>query len=108
MQINKILYSPISVTDLNNISEYIEFELLNPDAAINTVNAIIVKIDRLADFPDIGAQLSAIIDIDTDYRYLQSGNYLIFYRHLDSSVYIDRILYNRRDYCKILFNDSEL
>ena len=89
MQINKILYSPISVTDLNNISEYIEFELLNPDAAINTVNAIIVKIDRLADFPDIGAQLSAIID-------------------MDSTVYIDRILYNRRDYCKILFNDSEL
>lgn len=55
MQINKILYSPISVADLNNISEYIEFELLNPDAAINTVNAIIAKIDRLADFPDIGA-----------------------------------------------------
>ena len=40
------------------------------------------------------------------YRYLVCGNYMIFY-HLDGgAVYIDRILYGRRDYLTLLFDHS--
>ena len=34
------------------------------------------------------------------------GNYISFYRAYDSEVFIDRILYARRDYMRILFGDS--
>ena len=60
---------------------------------------------KLADFPLIGAPLSSIYEIDSDYRFLVCGNYLAFYRPQESEVLIDRILYGRRDYLVILFGD---
>jgi len=57
---------------------------------------------------DLGAPLSSIIEIDTDYRYLVSGNYLSFYRVDGNDIYIIRILYGRRDYISVLFDESEL
>jgi prevent-host-death family protein len=41
-----------------------------------------------------------------DYRFLVCGSYLAFYHTLAKKVYIDRILYGKRDYIKILFGDS--
>ena len=60
--------------------------------------------DKLADFPLIGSPLSSIVKTKTDHRFLVCGNYLVFYRAKTDSVYIDRILYGRRDYTKILFS----
>ena len=79
--------------------------LLNPDAAVRVTAKITKAVRRLEKAPQIGAPLSAIIDIDTDYRFISSGNYLVFYRYRDKVCYIDRILYNRRDYLSILFGD---
>lgn len=44
------------------------------------------------------------MSIESDYRFLVSGNYLIFYRAYGAEVYIDRVLYGRRDYLRILFD----
>ena len=44
--------------------------------------------------------------LESDYRFIVSGNYISFYRAYDSEVFIDRILYARRDYMRILFGDS--
>ena len=46
-------------------------------------------------------------DVESDYRFLVSGNYLAFYRAYGNTVYVDRILYGRRDYLRILFGDVE-
>ena len=43
--------------------------------------------------------------MESDYRFLVSGNYLSFYRTYGNEVYVDRILYARRDYMRILFGD---
>ena len=40
-----------------------------------------------------------------DYLIIVSVNYISFYLDYDSEVYIDRILYARRDYMRILFGD---
>ena len=53
----------------------------------------------------IGVPLSAIADVNSDYRYLISGSYMIFYRVTGKDVFIDRVLYGRRDYLRILFGD---
>jgi len=47
--------------------------------------------------------LSAKLNIKTDFRYLVSGNYIVFYRTDDEFVSTYRILYAGRDYLKILF-----
>ena len=36
-----------------------------------------------------------------------TGNYLTFYRVNGNEVYVDRILYGRRDYLRILFGDMQ-
>jgi len=51
----------------------------------------------------MGANLSAKLNIKTDFRYLVSGNYIVFYRTDDEFVSTYRILYAGRDYLKILF-----
>ena len=57
----------------------------------------------LREYSSAGALLSSISDIESEYRFLVSGNYLTFYRVSGNNVYIDRILYGRRDYLRILF-----
>ena len=53
------------------------------------------------------ASLSSIADVESDYRFLVTGSYLTFYRVLDNDVYVDRVLYGRRDYLRILFEDVQ-
>ena len=97
----------MSLTDLEEIGDYIEREFMTPKAALNTVNKIQDSIDNLSIFPLMGASLSSIFNIETDYRFLVCGKYLAFYRVNDDIVNIDRILYGKRDYIRILFGDIE-
>lgn len=102
---NNIYYSPEAQNDLDGIWEYIFFELCNPEGAEHTVNHIMDEINGLEDYSGIGTPLSSVVNIESDYRFLVSGNYMIFYRVNNADVYIDRILYGRRDYLRILFPD---
>lgn len=102
---NRIYYSPEAQNDLDEIWDYIFYELCNPSAAENTVNGIMDVVDKLKDFSEIGVPLSSVTDVESDYRFLISGNYMVFYRIDGGNVYIDRILYGRRSYLRILFPD---
>lgn len=104
---NKLHYSLEALSDLDEILVYIRDELQNPAAAQNTVSRILDTIEKLWDFSNLGAvlSLSSITGVDSDYRYLVCGNYLAFYRVVGSNIYIDRILYGKRDYLRILFPD---
>ena len=53
----------------------------------------------------VGNAAFSIADVSSEYRYLVSGNYMVFYRVQGSDVYIDRVLYGRSNYMSILFND---
>lgn len=103
---NSIHYSPEAQNDLDEIWEYISFELCNPQAAENTIIKIMDTVDKLENFSEIGVLLSSVTDIESDYRFLTSGNYMVFYRINGQDMYIDRVLYGRRDYLRILFVDN--
>ncbi len=100
---HKIKVNPIATEDLIEIRDYIERELENPRAAVNVVRKIIERYEQLKEFPMMGVDLSTKINVQTDFKYLVSGNYIIFYRADNEFVYIYRILYTGRDYLKILF-----
>lgn len=101
----RLRISPEAAADLKEIKLYIETELDNPPAALNTVSKIIRSIRGLEGFPGRGAPLSSIIDMQTDYRFLVCDSYLIFYRSQAEQVFVLRVLYGKRDYIKILFHD---
>ena len=100
---NKLHLSPEAHEDLMEINAYISQDLDNPQAALSTVKKITQAIHNLQEHALIGSQLSSIADVHSDYRFLLSGSYMIFYRVTGHNVYIDRVLYGRRDYLRILF-----
>lgn len=102
---NKLHYSPEALSDLDEIWEYIFEDLQNPAAAQNTVAGILDTIEKLQHFSEMGPPLSSVTEVETDYRFLVCGNYLAFYRVKGEDVSIDRVLYGRRDYLRILFGD---
>lgn len=102
---NKIHYSPESRRDLDDIWDYIVSDLQNRSAAERVIDPIMDAVDPLKNFAEMGTPLSSIADIGTDYRFLVSGNYMVFYRVQDNDVYIDRVLYGRSDYMSVLFKD---
>ena len=103
---NKIHYSSESRRDLDDIWDYIVSELQNRSAAERVIDRIMDAVDPLKNFAEMGTLLSSIADVGTDYRFLVSGNYMVFYRVQGNDVYIDRVLYGRSDYMSSLFKDS--
>ncbi|WP_205603324.1 type II toxin-antitoxin system RelE/ParE family toxin [Virgibacillus halodenitrificans] len=92
--------------DLHDIKEYISKEFDDSDAAVHVITKIMKCYGKLKEFPWLGIELSSKIDIPTDYKYLICGNYLVFYKSDDVYVSVYRILYSRRDYIKILFDEN--
>jgi len=97
--------SPKAQKDMLEIKEYIFEELGNPTAATNLLAKITKRFRDLMEFPLIGVPLSSVIKIETSYRYLVCGQYTAFYRYENDTVYVDKVLYGRRDFMRILFGD---
>lgn len=104
---NNLHLSKKAQSDLAEIKAYITEELENPDAALATVSRITKKIRVLKNQAYAGTPLSSVADTESDYHFIVSGNYLVFYRAYGKDVYIDRVLYGRRDYMRILFGDVQ-
>ena len=103
---HKLRINPIAKKDLLEIKAYITEELENPDAAVNVVTGIIDSYQKLKEFPQMGRKLSSKIGVSTDYRFIISGKYLVFYKTDDEFVSIYRILYGKRDYARLLFEEE--
>ena len=100
---NTLHYSALAQQDLDEIYEYISMDLQNPIAAKNTIIGILEEISRLKLHPNSGKKVSMPNGMDSEYRFVMYKNYLAFYRHVENGVYIDRVLYGKRDYLRILF-----
>ena len=97
----KIKVNPLAVSDVKDTKEYIGEENIN---AINKFTKILTdSIENLAEFPELGMELSKKIEVKTDYRYLIVDEYIIFYKFDCNYLYIYRILSTKRAYMKILF-----
>lgn len=101
----QLLISPLVYEDINEIREYISEELYNLQAADELINQITNKIRNLIEFPYSGSPLNIEMDVATDYRFLLCNNYLIFYRVEEMNIKVSRVLYNRRNYINILFDN---
>ncbi len=104
----KIRINPLALQDLIDIKEYITKKLDNPDAAVRIVQKIVGSYEKLKDFPEMGVSLNSKIDIPTDYRFLVSNEYIIFYKLEGEYISVHRVLNVKRDYLRILFKDEGL
>ncbi|MCL2067560.1 MAG: type II toxin-antitoxin system RelE/ParE family toxin [Treponema sp.] len=92
--------------DLQSIQDYIADEQESPKTALKVIEDILDRIERLLSFPDTGTLLSPKVNFPTTYRYARAAGYLIFYRHENDKVFVDRIIHEKRNYIAILFPES--
>ncbi len=98
--------TPQAAEDLLEIKNYIENELQNPIAAQNTIKTIVETYEELSEDPDVGIPIDRYVSFPTDYKFVLANNYSIFYRIEKDIVKIIRIMYSRRDFVRILFEDK--
>lgn len=103
---NNIKLSEEAQNDLVEIKKHIEEDLMNPSAALKTVSKITKSLRILQTFAQAGPALSSVTDVVSDYRYMVSGSYVSFYRTYGENVYVDRIIHARRDYMRVLFENT--
>ena len=99
----KISLSAEAERDLIQIKSYITDELETPAAANRILAGIIKRIRILSKFPELGPSLETIVSFQSGYRFLVCGNYLAFYLYEQNVVLVDRVLYGKRDFVKVLF-----
>ena len=92
--------------DIKSIQEYITNEQMSPKTALQVIENILNRIDKLLSFPDTGTLLSSKVSFPTSYRYARASGYLICYRHENNKIFVDRIIHEKRDYIAILFPES--
>ena len=102
----EVKITPQAAEDLLEIKNYIENELQNPIAAKNTVLKIVETYENLAEFPETGIPVERYVLFPTDYKFVLANNYSIFYRIEDKIVRVIRIMYSKRDFVRILFEDK--
>lgn len=98
-----IHYSKKALSDLDEIKDYISTVLANPIAADSVINGILETIDLLEEQPLLGKPLYFDNDLFSGFRYLIYHNYLAFYHTESDDTFIDRVLYGKSDYLRILF-----
>ena len=93
--------------DLKNIQEYIGEEKESPKTALQVVEKILDRIGDLLRLPNSGTLLAPKVNFPTNYRYVKSKGYFIFYRYENNQIFVDRIIHGKRDYISILFPYAE-
>ena len=88
--------------DLDALFTYIKDDLHSEIAARNTVAKILSRIQLLANFPEMGPNLSIAHQSLTGYRYLVADNYLIVYKIVSAQVQVVNIPYARSNYVQLL------
>lgn len=100
---HRVHYSPEALNDLDSIWDYIIIEFCDIETASGIIGEITSTIERLEDYPELGAELSAFVNMQSNYRFLTVKNHKVFYRIECGEVYIDRILHDKRDFMNVLF-----
>ncbi len=88
----RLILAPLALADLEEIGDYIALD--NPPRALSFVRELRAQCRKILDNP---LAFPAREDLAPGLRVLPCGHYLIFYRPMDSTIRIERILHGARD-----------
>ncbi len=91
---------PSAYKDLDEIFHYILVD--NPDSAEKMLDKIMTSLNKLKEYPFSGPRLIDNALAHHDFRMIVIDPYVAFYRIINDTVYIYRILHSARDYTRIL------
>lgn len=90
--------------DMVDAADYIEFTLLNPDAADSLLDKAEAEMNALSEFPKRNKLVDDEILASCGIRFIVINNYLAFYviSEDNATVHIIRFLYAKRNWAHIL------
>lgn len=98
----RVRYTPAALFDLEEIRNYYEYDLENPDASRRILTGLARSVALLKDNPFMGMELRKKTGREVPGRCLISGRYVIVY-DVDETISVLRILDARVDYMRVLF-----
>lgn len=87
--------------DIDKISDF-HLRMVGAASAEKITDKILDTLDRLADFPYMGAQHPDPVLAKYEYRKVLCGDYVCIYKVIDSYVYVYRIVNGKTDYPALL------
>lgn len=87
--------------DIDKISDF-HLRMVGAASAEKITDKILDTLDRLADFPYMGAQHPDPVLAKYEYRKVLCGDYVCVYKVIDSYVYVYRIVNGKTDYPALL------
>lgn len=93
----KLRFLPLFEEDLNEIVDYISFQLNNPRAAENLLNEIQEAIRERTYYAEAFEQYHSRKERQYPYYRIFVRNYVIFYVVIEDVMEVRRILYSRRN-----------
>lgn len=95
-ELPSLQWRPRANLDRKSIAIYLGVECDNPKAALKAIKSIDETIERIRQFPQIGKRFRHE-RLANEYRMVQASPYIIFYRIVDNSIMIYRILHQRQN-----------
>ena len=87
--------------DIDKISDF-HLRMVGAASAEKITNKILDTLDKLADFPYMGAQHPDPFLAKYEFRKVLCGDYVCVYKVIDSYVYVYRIVNGKTDYPALL------
>ena len=103
----ELAWSTAAFDDLVAAADYIENELGSPQTARSLVESVQAKAELFSAVPGSGTVLRTIHGADTGYRYMTSGNWMVFFHCDQDRALVARVLYAKSEYMRILFGSSD-
>ena len=91
---------PAADADLDDIFDYILLD--SPNAASEVLERIFTSLSHLEKFPFAGTRLIGASLDHYEFRMIISDPYIAFYRVIENTVFVYRILHGARDFIQIL------
>ncbi len=101
-KVYKLSFLPLFENDLNEIVDYITFELKNPEAASRLVDDVEAAIMKRLDNPIAFAPYQSMKERIHRYYRINVHNYCIFYVVIEDVMEVRRIMYKKRDIDNII------
>ena len=101
-KVYKLSFLPLFENDLNEIVDYITFELKNPEAANRLVDAVEAALMKRLDNPIAFAPYQSMKERAHRYYRINVHNYCIFYVVIEDVMEVRRIIYKKRNIDNII------
>lgn len=98
----KLQIFPAAQADMEQIFEYIAFELKNPSAAVGQITDFQNALENVCAFPESCPCTGNEYVKERSLRKLIVNNYIVFYRVKGDEIQVVRVLYGMRDFASIL------